>query len=109
MGTRQLIDRMIETFLCDRRNAGALYVLEQPLNLALVVETDGIGRRHLRQARHRHADLRRMTMGYAFYAVLNSLPQIAVAAFIPVAATIAVSFVVKSLRRRSGGQPIGID
>ncbi|WP_156150743.1 hypothetical protein [Hyphomicrobium sp. 99] len=48
-------------------------------------------------------------MGYAFYAVLNSLPQIAVAAFIPVAATIAVSFVVKSLRRRSGGQPIGID
>ncbi|MBS0269230.1 MAG: hypothetical protein JSS54_09645 [Proteobacteria bacterium] len=48
-------------------------------------------------------------MGYAFYAVLNTLPQIAVAAFIPVAATIAVSFVVKSLRRRAGGQPIGID
>lgn len=48
-------------------------------------------------------------MGYSFYAVLNSLPQIAAAAFISVATTIAVSFIVKSLRRRSGGEPVGLD
>lgn len=50
-------------------------------------------------------------MGYSFYAVLSSLPQIAAAAFIPIAATIAVSFVVKSLRlrRQSGGGHAGID
>ncbi|HET6388085.1 hypothetical protein [Hyphomicrobium sp.] len=48
-------------------------------------------------------------MGYAFFAVLSTLPAIAVAALIPIAATIAVSFVVKSLRRRSSGLPIGLD
>jgi hypothetical protein len=50
-------------------------------------------------------------MGYAFYAVLGSLPQIAAAACIPVAATIAVCFVVKSLRlrRQSGGGHAGLD
>lgn len=47
-------------------------------------------------------------MGYSFYAVLSSLPQIAAAAFIPVAATIAVGFIVKSLRLRRGGH-VGLD
>lgn len=49
------------------------------------------------------------TMSYAFFAVLATLPQIAAAALIPVAATIAVSFIVRSLRRRSSGLPIGLD
>ncbi len=48
-------------------------------------------------------------MGYSFFAVLNALPQIAAAALLPVAATIAVSVALKSLRRRSAGKPVGLD
>jgi hypothetical protein len=48
-------------------------------------------------------------MGYSFYAVLSALPQIAAAAFLPIAATIAISVALKALRRRSAGQPVGLD
>lgn len=48
-------------------------------------------------------------MTYAFFAVLSTLPHIAAAALLPVAATIAVAFIVRSLRRRSNGLPIGLD
>jgi hypothetical protein len=48
-------------------------------------------------------------MGYSFFAVLHALPQIAAAAVLPVAATIAVGMALKNLRRRSAGKPVGLD
>jgi hypothetical protein len=48
-------------------------------------------------------------MGYSFFAVLHALPQIAAAAVLPVAATIAVSFTLKALRRRSAGKPASVE
>jgi hypothetical protein len=48
-------------------------------------------------------------MGYSFYAVLNALPQIAAVSLVPIASIIAVSALLKMLRRRSAGKPVGLD
>ncbi|HML27830.1 MAG TPA: hypothetical protein PKE16_03145 [Hyphomicrobium sp.] len=48
-------------------------------------------------------------MPYSFYAVLNVLPQIAAAAFLPILGIALVSYLIKSTRPQSAQKPVGID
>ncbi|MET1045554.1 MAG: hypothetical protein ABWX70_02460 [Hyphomicrobium sp.] len=45
-------------------------------------------------------------MPYAFYSVLDVLPQIAAAAFLPIVGIAVVSFLIKTTRPQ---KPVGID
>ncbi len=48
-------------------------------------------------------------MPYSFYAVLNVLPQIAVAAVLPILGIVLVSFLIKTTRPQSPEKPVGLD
>jgi hypothetical protein len=48
-------------------------------------------------------------MSYSFFAVLNVLPQIAAAAFLPIVGIALVSYLIKSTRPPSPQKPVGID
>ena len=48
-------------------------------------------------------------MPYAFYAVLNVLPQIAVAAVLPIAGIVFVSYLIKITRPQGQGKPVAAE
>lgn len=48
-------------------------------------------------------------MPYALYAVLNTLPQIAAAAFLPILGIALVSYLIKTTRPQSPRKTVGLD
>jgi hypothetical protein len=48
-------------------------------------------------------------MSYSFFAVLNVMPQIAAAAFLPIVGIGFVSYLIKSTRPQSPHNPVGLD
>jgi hypothetical protein len=48
-------------------------------------------------------------MVYALYAVVDIMPQIAAAAFLPIVGIAVVGYLVRTTRPRSAESPIGLD
>lgn len=48
-------------------------------------------------------------MPYAFYAVLNVLPQIALAAVLPIVGIAFVSYLIKVTRPEGAGKPVAVE